>query len=83
MVYLFIFITISCVCFLMQKMCIYAVDCCIHCICRGVGWKHGKQVGSMDEESQVRGCYNITFYLHTNQETVSVGKDTSNKTFRT
>ena len=24
----------------------------------------------MDEESQVRGCYN--FYLHTNQETVSV-----------
>ena len=29
----------------------------------------------MDEESQVRGCYN--FYLHTNQETVSVAKDTS------
>ena len=35
---------------------------------RGGEW--GKQVGSMDEESQVRGCYNITFYLHTNQETV-------------
>ena len=30
----------------------------------------------MDEESQVRGCYNITF-IGTNQETVSVGKDTS------
>ena len=28
-----------------------------------------KQVGSMDEESQVRGCYNITF-ICTNQETV-------------
>ena len=26
------------------------------------GWGvEGKQVGSMDEESQVRGCYNITF----------------------
>ena len=35
--------------------------------------------GSMNEESQVRGCYNynnITF-IHTNQETVCVGKDTS------
>ena len=33
----------------------------------------GKQVGSMDEESQVRGCYNITFICTpTNQETVSV-----------
>ena len=31
----------------------------------------GKQVGSMDEESQVRGCYNITFIcIPTNQETV-------------
>ena len=31
----------------------------------------GKQVGSMDEESQVRGCYNITFICTpTNQETV-------------
>ena len=39
-------------------------------ICRGVGM--GKQVGSMDEESQVRGCYNITFICTpTNQETVS------------
>ena len=38
-------------------------------ICRGVGM--GKQVGSMDEESQVRGCYNITFIcIPTNQETV-------------
>ena len=34
----------------------------------------------MDEESQVRGCYN--FYLHTNQETVSVlEKKQANKTF--
>ena len=32
----------------------------------------------MDEEPQVRGCYN-NFYLYTNQETVSVGKDTSNQ----
>ena len=31
-------------------------------ICRGVGM--GKQVGSMDEESQVRGCYNITLFVH-------------------
>ena len=30
----------------------------------------------MDEQSQVTGCYNITFN-YTNQETVSVGKDTS------
>ena len=31
-------------------------------VCRGVEWGvEGKQVGSMDEESQVRGCYNITF----------------------
>ena len=31
----------------------------------------GKQVGSMDEESQVRGCYNIAFICTpTNQETV-------------
>ena len=55
-------------------------------ICRGVGrgsW--GKQVGSMDEEPQVRGCYNITFICTpTNQETVSVLEKTqTNKTFRT
>ena len=32
----------------------------------------------MDEEPQVRGCYNVTFICTaTNQETVSVGKDTS------
>ena len=31
----------------------------------------GKQVGSMDEESQVRGCYN--FYLYTNQPGNIVG----------
>ena len=38
----------------------------------------GKQVGSMDEESQVRGCYNITFICApANQETVCIGKDTS------
>ena len=44
----------------------------------------GKQVGSMDEESQVRGCYNITFICTpTNQETVSVLEKTqANKTFR-
>ena len=30
--------------------------------------ERGKQVGSMNEESQVRGCYNITF-ICTNQET--------------
>ena len=50
------------------------------------GWRvEGKQVGSMDEESQVRGCYNITFICTpTNQETVSVLKKTqANKTFRT
>ena len=35
---------------------------------RGGEW--GKQVGSMDEELQVRGCYNITFNC-TNQETGS------------
>ena len=36
------------------------------------GWGvEGKQVGSMDQESQVRGCYNITFICTpTNQETV-------------
>ena len=36
------------------------------------GWGvEGKQVGSMDEKPQVRGCYNITFIcIPTNQETV-------------
>ena len=45
----------------------------------------GKQAGSMDEESQVRGCYNITFICTpTNQGTVSVLEKTqANKTFRT
>ena len=50
------------------------------------GWGvEGKQVGSMDEELQVRGCYNITFICTpTNQETVSVLEKTqANKTFRT
>ena len=50
------------------------------------GWGvEGKQVGSMDEEPQVRGCYNITFICTpTNQETVSVLEKTqANKTFRT
>ena len=32
----------------------------------------------MDEESQVRGCYNITF-ICTNQETVSVLEKTSKR----
>ena len=47
--------------------------------CRRVVWGvEGKQVGSMDEESQVRGCYNITFICTpTNQETVCFRKDTS------
>ena len=50
------------------------------------GWGvEGKQVGSMDEGSQVRGCYNITFICTpTNQETVSVLEKTqANKPFRT
>ena len=34
------------------------------------GVSGGKQVGSMDEESTSQRFYNITFYLHTNQETV-------------
>ena len=35
------------------------------------GELRGKQIGSMNEESQVRGCYNITFIrTPTNQETV-------------
>ena len=40
------------------------------------GWGiEGKQVGSMDEEPQVRDCYNITFICTpTNQETVEVIK---------
>ena len=44
-------------------------------MCRGVGWGvEGKQVGSMDEDPQVRGCYNITFICTpTNQETVTSG----------
>ena len=42
-----------------------------------------KQVGGMNEESQVSGCYNITFN-YTNQETVYVLEKTqANKTFRT
>ena len=45
---------------------------------RGGEW--GKQVGSMNEESQGRGCYNITF-ICTKQETVSVLEKTqANKT---
>ena len=40
-------------------------------------------VGSMNEKSQIRGYYNITF-IYTNQETVSVLEKTqANKTFRT
>ena len=31
------------------------------------GGERGKQIGSMNEESQVRGCYNITF-IYTNQK---------------
>ena len=67
-----------------------------HCNCRkqgGIfvayvgewGWGvEGKQVGSMDEESQVRGCYITFICTPTNQETVSVLEKTqANKTFRT
>ena len=53
--------------------------------CRGAVWGvEGKQVGSMNEEPQVRGCCNITFICTpTNQETVSVMEKTqANKTFR-
>ena len=55
------------------------------CVGEWVWGVEGKQVGSMDEESQVRGCYNITFICTpTNQETVSVLEKTqANKTFRT
>ena len=55
-------------------------------VCREMGMgSWGKQVGSMKEEPQVRGCYNITFICTpTNQETVSVLEKTqANKTFRT
>ena len=55
-----------------------------HLMRRGVEWGvegSGLEM-SMDEESQVRGCYNITFYLYTNQETVSVGKDTSKQSIQ-
>ena len=49
------------------------------------GWGiEGKQVGRMDEESQVRGCYKTFICIPTNQETVSVLEKTqANKTFRT
>ena len=58
----------------------------VYIFCRGVGWGvEGKQVGSMNEEPQVRGCYNRTFICtSTNQETVFVLEKTqANKTFRT
>ena len=43
----------------------------IQCVGEWGGELRGKQVGSMNEESQVRGCYNITFVrTPTNQETV-------------
>ena len=38
-------------------------------LCKEWGGEWGKQVDSMNEESQVRGCYNITFN-YTNQEAV-------------
>ena len=59
--------------------------CCDIYIVGEWGWGvEGKQAGSMDEEPQVRGCYNITFICTpTNQETVSVlEKIQANKTFR-
>ena len=47
----------------------------VHVLVGEWGWGvEGKQVGSMDEESQVRGCYNITFICTpTNQPGNSVG----------
>ena len=40
----------------------------------------GKQAGSMNDEPQVKGCYNITFIsTPTNQETVSVLENTQEK----
>ena len=44
----------------------------LYSLCRGVGMgSRGKQVGSMDEQPQVRGCYNITFIcIPTSQETM-------------
>ena len=56
------------------------------CVAEWGGEDYGKQVGSMNEEPQVRGCYNITFICTTptNQETVSVLKKTqAKKKFRT
>ena len=53
------------------------------CKCRGVGMgNRGKQVGSMDEEPQVRGCYNNFVCTTTNQVSV-LEKTQANKTFRT
>ena len=42
------------------------------------GWGvEGNQVGSMDEEPQVRGCYNISLYTNQPGNSVCIGKDTS------
>ena len=41
------------------------------------------QVGSMNEESQVRGCYNITFVCTPTRKQCVLEKTQANKTFRT
>ena len=53
------------------------------CMYMNVRERGGEKVGSMNQESQVSGCYNITFN-YTNQETVSLLEKTqANKSFRT
>ena len=45
--------------------------CCSFYKWREVGWGVREAVGSINEESQVRGCYSITLTcIDTNQETV-------------
>ena len=54
--------------------------------CRAAGWGMREAgwtlVGSMNEESQVRGCYNITFICTPTRKQTLLEK-TENKTFRT
>ena len=48
--------------FVLMVPCVYPGLLAAPAFVREWGWGvEGKQVGSMDEESQVRGCYNITF----------------------
>ena len=59
--------------------------CCHSSVCRGAVWGiEGKQAGSMDEETQVRGCYNITFICTPpTRKQCLFEKTQANKTFRT